>query len=79
MYTKEPIKKVDPSGINVVTEDGEIVWLATPFSALCVREIGLLNENSTVTVFEVGKTKTDELVFIVGSYYYHHSYFSIQL
>jgi hypothetical protein len=77
MYTKEPIQKVDPSGISVIDNNGEIQWISTPFNALCNCDIGLLNANTSFTVFEVGKTKKNELVFIIGDYYYHFSYFTI--
>jgi hypothetical protein len=79
MYTKEAIQKQDPSGIYLVDGNGELSWLSTPFNVLSLCDIGLINANTSLTIFEVGRTKQNEVVFIVGDYYYHYSYFSIQI
>lgn len=79
MNTKESIRKLDPSGIYLVDQDGELSWLSTPFNALSICDVGIVDAHITVTIHEVGRTEQNEVMFIIDGHSYHYSYFTIQI
>lgn len=77
MYSVKKLIKLDPQGISVIDNSGEAKWLPAPFSACCLEDVGLLKANSLVYVQEVATNARNELIYVVGRYGYHYSYFAV--
>jgi hypothetical protein len=76
-FNKHPI--YDRRSILVLTPEGKLRKLYTPFRARCIISIGPLHVNTTVFVDEVIYEFYDRLRFRIDGQLFAYRYFSIQV